>query len=95
MLTYWLLKLRTCLQISWSGSKIPGAILASTLFCQCAGRLGNACGATPDGCLAEQLLRAFAAQGCFHWQFNIVDNSVLLAARKDPIYRSLVVRMAG
>ena len=116
--------------------------------------LGNACGATPDGRLAEQplsdgltpmygmdrngptvalaslskihhrrftngiiinqrmtgsllsteegrlkmtqLLRAFVAQGCFHWQFNIVDNSVLLAAQKDPdSYRSLVVRVAG
>ena len=43
-----------------------------------------------------QLLRAFVAQGCFHWQFNIVDNSVLLAAQKDPdSYRSLVVRVAG
>ena len=43
-----------------------------------------------------QLLRAFVAQDCFHWQFNIVDNAVLLAAQKDPdSYRSLVVRVAG
>lgn len=43
-----------------------------------------------------QLLRAFVALGCFHWQFNIVDNSVLLAAQKDPdSYRGLVVRVAG
>lgn len=43
-----------------------------------------------------QLLRAFVSQGCFHWQFNIVDNSVLLAAQKDPeAYRGLAVRVAG
>lgn len=44
----------------------------------------------------SQLLRAFVASGCFHWQFNIVDNQVLLAAQKHPDeYRSLVVRVAG
>ncbi|MGE4484807.1 MAG: formate C-acetyltransferase/glycerol dehydratase family glycyl radical enzyme [Oscillospiraceae bacterium] len=43
-----------------------------------------------------QLLRAFVAHGCFHWQFNIVDNDVLLAAQRDPdSYRGLVVRVAG
>jgi len=43
-----------------------------------------------------QLLRAFVNRGCFHWQFNIVDNKVLLAAQKDPdSYRGLVVRVAG
>lgn len=43
-----------------------------------------------------QLLRAFVASGGFHWQFNIVDNQVLLAAQKNPDeYRSLVVRVAG
>ena len=34
--------------------------------------------------------------GSFHWQFNIVDNRVLLAAQENPDeYRSLVVRVAG
>ena len=52
---------------------------------------------TPEGReKMAQLLRAFVAAGCFHWQFNIVDNKVLLAAQKDPDeYRSLVVRVAG
>ena len=52
---------------------------------------------TPEGReKMAQLLRAFVAAGCFHWQFNFVDNKVLLAAQKDPDeYRSLVVRVAG
>ncbi|MDO4547629.1 MAG: formate C-acetyltransferase/glycerol dehydratase family glycyl radical enzyme [Clostridia bacterium] len=42
------------------------------------------------------LLRYFVDKGGFHWQFNIVDNKTLIAARKDPdAYRSLVVRVAG
>ena len=52
---------------------------------------------TPEGRRKmAQLLRAFVASGSFHWQFNIVDNRVLLAAQENPDeYRSLVVRVAG
>ena len=52
---------------------------------------------SPDGrAKMAQLLRAFVASGNFHWQFNIVDNKVLLAAQKTPdVYRGLVVRVAG
>lgn len=60
-------------------------------------RMTGALFSTADGRFKmTQLLRAFVAQGCFHWQFNIVDNAVLLAAQKDPdSYRGLVVRVAG
>lgn len=42
------------------------------------------------------LIRAFVKDRNFHWQFNIVDNEVLLAAQANPDeYRGLVVRVAG
>ena len=42
------------------------------------------------------LIRAFIRDRNFHWQFNIVDNAVLLAAQANPDeYRGLVVRVAG
>lgn len=60
-------------------------------------RMNGTLFATPEGReKMGQLLRAFVASGCFHWQFNIVDNQVLLSAQKSPDeYRSLVVRVAG
>jgi pyruvate formate-lyase/glycerol dehydratase family glycyl radical enzyme len=53
--------------------------------------------ATEAGCLKmTQLLRSFVEVGGFHWQFNVVPTSVLLAAQEHPgQYRDLVVRVAG